>query len=241
MRLVTIGLALSLACGSAALAQAPSSATRCDAEGIPEVAIAACTRMIESGQLRGEKLADALKIRGDVHYNKGDPEGALEDYDRATRINPRYADAYYNRGNIFDERQEHAKAIAEYTKAIEITPAYEYLTNRARSYQLLKDFGRAIPDYTQAVQIRPEESGSYFSRGNSFAEMGERDAAVGDFRKAVETAQEATHRIAYQARLYHVQGLKEQAEAQYRLALACRDLDEAARKVIQDYLDELLA
>ena len=157
MRLVTIGLALSLACGSAALAQAPSSAARCDAEGIPEVAIAACTRMIESGQLRGEKLADALKIRGDVHYNKGDPEGALEDYDRATRINPRYADAYYNRGNIFDERQEHAKAIAEYTKAIEITPAYEYLTNRARSYQLLKDFGRAIPDYTQAVQIRPEE------------------------------------------------------------------------------------
>ena len=89
MRLITIGLALSLACGSAALAQAPSSAARCDAEGIPEVAIAACTRMIESGQLRGEKLADALKIRGDVHYNKGDPEGALEDYDRATRINPR--------------------------------------------------------------------------------------------------------------------------------------------------------
>jgi tetratricopeptide (TPR) repeat protein len=240
MRIVTIGLMLNLAFGSAALAQGTMCPLACDAEAVPEVGIVTCTQLIQSGKLRGEKLAAALATRADLQYANGDSEGALEDYDRATRVHPAYADAYYNRGHIFDERREHSKAIAEYTKAIEIEPRYEYLTNRAASYLALEQYGRAIADYTQAVSIRPGDSGSYFRRGNAHASMGERDAAIADFAKAIETAQETYARIVYLARLYHVQGLKEQALTQYRAALARAEIEDQGRKMLQDYMDRLL-
>lgn len=141
---------------------------------------------------------------------------------------------------VFGDRGNYNAAVAEYTKAIGIAPDYPYFTNRAHAYQQLKDFRAAVADYSEAVRIKPEDSGSYFRRGNLYAEMGEHDAAISDFRKAVDTATDEVTRTAYRGRLYHVQGRKEDAATAYRSVIADPNVDADAKALFQTYLDQVL-
>jgi len=45
---------------------------------------------------------------------------ALEDYDRAIQLNPKYTNAYYNRGNVYYNLGKHEHAIADYDQAIQL-------------------------------------------------------------------------------------------------------------------------
>jgi len=237
MRRLAFALTICAACSGHAAAAAEQ--TRCEGGGDPQIAIAACTRLIESGTLNNEALAVAFFNRAANHQDKGDLPSALVDYEKAARIKPGFADAHYNRGIILDEMGELSKAVAEYTKAIDIERDYAFLTNRGTAYLSLRDFDRAIADLTEAVGLRPTDSGSYFRRGNAYADKGNVDAAVRDFTKATALAPDEASRTAYTARLYHAQGLTRRAMDAYRAALARDDLDDAGRKMIETYMNKL--
>ena len=61
-----------------------------DCTGAPEIAtvIAACTRLIESGQFVGHDLAVFHFDRGIAHTSKNDFDQALSDYGEAIRLDP---------------------------------------------------------------------------------------------------------------------------------------------------------
>jgi tetratricopeptide (TPR) repeat protein len=241
MRYVMLGAVFHLACATFAFAQGRGEFERCGSTTIdPDVAIAACTRLVDSGSLQGQRLARVLTDRGLQHYGKGNLDAALADYDKAIEANPALSLAYYARGLVFGDLGNYKAAVAEYTKAIGIEPDYPYFTNRAHAYQQLKDFRAAVADYTEAVRLKPEDSGSYFRRGNLYADMGERDAAIGDFRKAADTAADEITRTAYRGRLYHVQGRREDAATAYRSVIADPNVDADAKALFQAYLDQVL-
>ena len=68
----------------------------------PDLRIGGCTAVIRSGEYSGKNLAYAYYNRGIAYGKLGDPGRAIEDYDQALRINPRYAIAYYNRGFVYN-------------------------------------------------------------------------------------------------------------------------------------------
>src|SRR5262245_34670645 len=73
-----------------------------EAEKAPaDAAIAACTRIIASGNTKGDDLATTYYNRAISHRQKNDTDAALSDYNDSIRINPRYAKAYNNRGNVW--------------------------------------------------------------------------------------------------------------------------------------------
>ena len=153
MRRLAFALTICAACSGYAAAAAEQ--TRCEGGGDPQIAIAACTRLIESGTLNNEALAVAFFNRAANHQDKGDSPSALADYEKAARVKPGFADAHYNRGIILDEMGELEKAVAEYTKAIDIERDYAFLTNRGTAYLSLRDFDRAIADLTEASACAP--------------------------------------------------------------------------------------
>jgi Tfp pilus assembly protein PilF len=52
--------------------------------------------------------------------DKGDLDAALQEYDRATKIDPTYAAAYYSRGQIYEKKGDLDKARAEYNAALAV-------------------------------------------------------------------------------------------------------------------------
>ena len=81
-------------------------------------------------------VQDPYNLRGIARSANGSGERALEDFDQAVRINPRYADAYFNRGNTNCALLRYADAIRDYTQAININPSMaEAYVNRGKVFR----------------------------------------------------------------------------------------------------------
>jgi Tfp pilus assembly protein PilF len=53
---------------------------------------------------------------------RGNLEAALQDYDKAVSIDPRFAVALANRGDVYAKKGEKDRAIADYRAALAIEP-----------------------------------------------------------------------------------------------------------------------
>jgi tetratricopeptide (TPR) repeat protein len=121
-----------------------------------DVAIAACTRAIESGRLSKRNLAVAYTSRGVEWRAKGEVDRAIIDHSDAIRTDPTVPESFYNRGNAYKQKGNLDQAIADYTQAIRINPkdASAY-NNRGNAYSDKGDTARANADYAQAKRLKP--------------------------------------------------------------------------------------
>ena len=120
-------------------------------------------------------------------YHSGDIDGALEDYNRAIEINPKYASAYYNRGIAYEDLGDSGNALMDYSKAIEIDPDYvDAYINRGCLLVEEGDFEEAIKDFTFAIKINPYHATAHFNRGSAWRGIKEYKKAIEDFKRAME-------------------------------------------------------
>ena len=115
-QLLTAACAVTVALNMTQCTQAPpmEQCARDTASAIsPDTRISECTAVIESGNASNEDLATALMYRGIAYQEKGAPDSAIQDYDRAIRFVPDYAYAFLNRGATYADRGEYDRAIAE--------------------------------------------------------------------------------------------------------------------------------
>lgn len=85
-------------------------------------AIAACTRVIDSGIYSGRVLAQAYSNRGIELTARSDLVRALTDFDEAMCHDPRQAAVFNNRGLAHAAKGDFDRAIADYDQAIERDP-----------------------------------------------------------------------------------------------------------------------
>ena len=74
--------------------------------------ISVCTRAITSGRWRGANLARAYNSRGYAYDDKGEYDRAIDDYDQAIKLDPKYAAAYRNRCATYNNKTDYDSAIA---------------------------------------------------------------------------------------------------------------------------------
>src|SRR5688572_7918405 len=96
LRLLLPVILLSLAAPLPAQAQFEGDWAPCH-EGAAEVAIAACTRLVQRKPIEAWKLAEAHFSRGLAYASKNDFAKAVEDYTRAIEIDGDDVWAYSNR------------------------------------------------------------------------------------------------------------------------------------------------
>jgi tetratricopeptide (TPR) repeat protein len=130
---------------------------------------------------------------------------AMRYYEKALKVNPRYADAENNIGTIWYQRKKFGKAIKSYQKAIKINDDMAVLySNLGYAYFGDKKYEQSIAAFRIALQKDPQffehnnaRSGSllqdrsvtdrgrfYYLLARSFAESGNIDRAVLYLRKA---------------------------------------------------------
>jgi len=68
----------------------------------------------------------AYRGRGWAHYVKGERDAAIDDYDHAIAIDPKYESAYFDRGLAHLYAGLLTKALADLEKASELSPKWAY-------------------------------------------------------------------------------------------------------------------
>lgn len=118
-------------------------------------------------------------------HKDGDFYGAISDYSKAIKINPRDSKAYNNRGNSKSALKDNDGAIADYSKAIEINSNDELAYfNRGNTKGALGDYDGAIADHSKTIEINPNNGSAYKNRGIAKELIGDLKGACADWRRA---------------------------------------------------------
>ena len=150
--------------------------------------IAACTRLIDSGQLSSQDRAGAFHNRGIAWADTRDYGRAIADYNEALRINPLYAMAYYHR---FMAQQKPPGDAGSNTGPTEAPPAAVNpqdaagYNKRGIAWAEKRDFDRGIADYNEALRLNPQYAIAYYNRGIAWRNKGDYERAIADYSEAL--------------------------------------------------------
>jgi tetratricopeptide (TPR) repeat protein len=222
-----VGRAIAL-CGAilATVCTAPAAfaddATACaEVSYLKEVAIPACTRLIESGNLQGADLARVYSYRGRARLwasNPRDFDPAMADHDEAVRLAPGLASVYVNRASAWVRLGKDERAGEDIEKAIALAPndAEAYFT-RAEMYRYAAARReQVISDYGKAFALKPDYAEAYYGQGTLLFGS-DFDRAIADYTRIIELKPDWQGGSAYQAR-----AVAYAAKGDDRLALADR-------------------
>jgi tetratricopeptide (TPR) repeat protein len=129
-----------------------------------------------------------------AYYNRGkafeDSKNygkALNDYEKAIELNPRFPDSFINRGTVLEAIGSHEAAIKSYKKAIALVPdAEDVFYNRGISYGSLGQYQRAIQDLTEAITLNPQYTIAYNNRGVFWGITGDYKRSISDLSRAIQ-------------------------------------------------------
>ena len=147
-----------------------------------DLAVAGCSRAIDSHQYTGRSLARIYARRGGAYQAQGDLDHAMADFNESMRVDPTYPSAYNNRGITWYRRGDLDRAIADFNQAIRLDPkdvtAY---VNRGLAWAAKSEFNRAIADYSQAIRLDPKDAKAYYYRGVARGKKRSLQDALADF------------------------------------------------------------
>ena len=150
-------------------------------------------RSIRYWQEQIELASGDKREKATAHFNCGvayhainDFENAIEQYNKAIRLNPNSAVAYNNRGVAKDSLDQHEDAITDYNEVLRLNPkdAATY-NNRGLANINLGKHEDAITDFDQAIRLNPDDAEAYYNRGNVKKSLGEYKDAITDYNQAI--------------------------------------------------------
>jgi tetratricopeptide (TPR) repeat protein len=126
-------------------------------------------------------------MRGILRGEKGDLDGAIEDYTRALELNPKFAKALYMRGIARRKKGGLEGSLMDFIRAIKCDPKMSApWTSRGLSLRKMGALDGAIADHTRAIELSPEMMVAWLNRGGARKENGDLVGAISDFTRALE-------------------------------------------------------
>lgn len=157
------------------------------AKGEGDGQIAACMALLDSpGTLSDADLGTVNHHLGRARLQKGEIEPAIAALNISVEKSPT-ADAYVARGIAMHQKGDLEAAVNDFTEAIKRDANNgEALNNRAWSRYKLKQTNDALADADAALKLIPGKSYAWDTRGHIREALGDKDAAIADYRKAIE-------------------------------------------------------
>jgi tetratricopeptide (TPR) repeat protein len=158
---------------------------------------AACSKALQSRQLKPDEIALARLARGIARTALGDKALAGEDYIEAVQrydrlIDPNNPDslALYRRAVALDASGQTDKAMEDYGAAIKADPksSLAFLGRGVLLAVRKRAYDRAIEDFDKVLVIEPDNVEALVSRGDAFGQLGDLGRAMADLDRAVTLA-----------------------------------------------------
>ena len=134
--------------------------------------------------------ADVFYFRGLVYLtSKKDTKQAIEDFNKALKINPDCTNAYRKLGDAYFSMGDNDKAIENFIEVIKREPnaqAFFSLGNayyaRGKAKNVKEDNALSIDNFNKALELNNEFALAYLNRGQAY---GNSEQAIEDFQKAL--------------------------------------------------------
>jgi len=184
---------------------------------------------------------EAYIVRSEFYTEIEAFEEALDDAEKAIKINPNEVTAYNNRGCIYVKSGgDINKGLNDFSKAITLDPNYvDAYGNRAKVYLNMGEMQKAIDDCNKAIKISPDKCEvAYFNRGLAYMNIDEPEKALDDYnnviRLAPDNAEAYAKRGVINSQLGNTQGAISDYEEFLRL-----DPDNKNAGLVRDELEQL--
>jgi lipoprotein NlpI len=159
--------------------------------------------------------------RGLARFDKGDPNGAIRDYNEAILRKPDYAAAFNERGNALYNKGDLDGALKDYGEAIRLKPDYAAaLYNRGNVRRAKDDLDSSLKDYDESIRLNPSSADAFNNRGLARHNKGDFDGALKDYSDAIRLRPDMVEAFNNRAIVLRAKG---------DLDGAIRDYDEAIR------------
>ncbi len=143
---------------------------------------------------------------GIAYHQLLDLDSAKRQYERATKLDPKYAEAFNNLGTIYYARKSYRRAIGEYKRALRLHPdSASFLSNLGTAYYARKQYKEMAEAYEKALAIDPdvferrsstgttlqersvdERAKYHYFQAKMYAKAGQMDRALLCIRKSLE-------------------------------------------------------
>jgi tetratricopeptide (TPR) repeat protein len=199
----------------------------------------ACSKALQSRQLKPDEIALARLTRGIARTALGDKALAGEDYVEAVQrydrlIDPSNPDALalYRRAVALDASGQTDKAMDDYSAAIKTDPksSLAFLGRGVLLAVRKRAYDRAVEDFDKVLVIEPDNVEALVSRGDAFGQLGDLGRAMADLNRAVALAPDRPTALVARGQIESRRG---------SLAGAARDY-EAALKIDARYTPALI-
>jgi len=179
-------------------------------------------------------------LLGRAYVETGKPDGAVEAYSEAIRLDPLSPSFYDGRAQAYGMLGEHRLAIEDYDRMIQLSPGTaSHHTRKAvalftlgRSEEAIQDLDEAIEIYHRTInhpgrgetklgnafKWNPKLALAYNNRGSAYYQLGRIERAIEDYDRAIQLSPRSAEFYANRAFAYEL--LNKDAEAR-------RDLDHA--------------
>ena len=155
--------------------------------------IAACTRLIGSGQLSSTDLANVHHHRGAAWAGKNEHDRAIADYSDALHLNPLLVRAYYDRflANRSKSTRITAGVPSKDAKPRDnrpkdtIPPDSPDHVNLGLAAAQKREYDRAITHYTEALRVNPNDPRAHMYRAAAWSNKGNYERAAADYSEAM--------------------------------------------------------
>jgi tetratricopeptide (TPR) repeat protein len=156
-----------------------------DGKSAPPMVIQACTELLDRNILQGHERFYLFVNRALAYVAQGDKQHALDDYNAAVKLAPKYAQPYYYRG-IFYAQTDVDAALRDFDTALSLNPKLvPALRQRAIIYLTQNNLDGALADFSEALRLRPKTAALWSERGHLRILLRDYDGALKDEAEAI--------------------------------------------------------
>lgn len=175
--------------------------------------------MAESALNRAQSLNDELPpvqyLMGLIKSGTGEYEEAINHYEKAIELDPKYSDAYSGMAKAYNDNGEPGQAVSFYNQAIEVKPNYwAGYRDLGVHYYYRGEMDKAIENFEKVIELTPNNSYAYSNLGGVYYYQGEMEKARRMFERALEL-DDTPANANNLASVYFVEGKYEEAAEMY--------------------------
>lgn len=129
----------------------------------------------------------ALTVRAGIYLDLKETEKAMEDYNRAIKVDPNESKLYKLRGQLLYELEKYDLSDKDYQKLIELDQGNVVgYVGLGRNANAQKKYDEAIERYSYAIKLSPSYSSGYSYRAESYIAQKKYNEAIDDIIQALD-------------------------------------------------------
>jgi tetratricopeptide (TPR) repeat protein len=172
--------------------------------------------------------AQAYVDFGVANGARGDLGAAVDAFNSAISLDPKFASAYYYRGFAEVQQGKYPEAMKDFTQAIDLDPkSRDAYNQRGNLHGRLGEFDAAIADYQAVVSVDPNFAEAYYSLGHVYYHTGKVDDAGTQLDAALSRNPNLPFAYYIRGLIRHAQGHMAEATADFRKSVGLDFADAA--------------